>query len=67
MRRVVEDIIATTKPAFNAEEGTPHVDILVVTHEHADHVSGFTQARDLFAPAGEKADGRLTVGEVWTA
>lgn len=35
------------------------LDVLVVTHEHWDHVSGFHQARELFA--------ELEVGEVWAA
>lgn len=47
---VMDDIVATT-------EGT--VDLLVATHEHGDHVSGFVQAGDSFA--------RLTAKEVWMA
>lgn len=35
------------------------VDVLVATHEHWDHLSGFEQARDLFE--------KLKVGEVWVA
>ena len=35
------------------------VDVLVATHEHWDHLSGFEQARDLFD--------RLKIGEVWVA
>ena len=35
--------------------------MLVVTHEHWDHVSGFVQARDAARPD------KLTVGEVWLA
>jgi hypothetical protein len=43
-----------------------HVDVLAVTHEHWDHVSGFNQARDQFALPGEPAaDDKLSVGEVW--
>jgi hypothetical protein len=56
MREVVADIAETT-------EG--FVDVLVVTHEHWDHVSGLTQAADLFAD--EPAPGKLAVGEVWLA
>jgi hypothetical protein len=37
------------------------IDVLVVTHEHWDHVSGFEQARDLLGPD------KLTIGEVWLA
>jgi hypothetical protein len=48
MTAVVNDIIATT-------DG--HVDLLIATHEHWDHLSGFVQAKDAFS--------RLKVGEVW--
>src|SRR5262249_5545862 len=51
MRTVVEDVITTTKGK---------IDLLIATHEHWDHLSGFWQARELF----EK---KLTVGQVWLA
>jgi glyoxylase-like metal-dependent hydrolase (beta-lactamase superfamily II) len=35
------------------------IDLLVLTHEHWDHVSGFTQAREVIA--------RWKVSQVWTA
>jgi hypothetical protein len=54
LRQVVEDVIHTTGGV---------VDVLVVTHEHYDHISGFVLADDLFAKAPE--DGKLSVGEVW--
>src|ERR1700722_7598648 len=38
-----------------------HLDLLVVTHEHWDHVSGFQQARELFE------DEKLQVDQVWVA
>lgn len=50
MIAVVEDI----KLATGNE-----IDVLAVTHEHWDHVSGFTQAEAAFAS--------LEVGEVWVA
>lgn len=50
LRKAVEDVIATT---------AGHIDLLVATHEHWDHISGFTQARDLFE--------KLTFGNVWLA
>lgn len=50
MREVVRDVRRKIGPAN-------HLDILVVTHEHWDHVSGFLQAEDEF-------DG-LAVGQVW--
>jgi hypothetical protein len=47
---ISEDIVATT-------DGK--VDLLIVTHEHWDHVSGFIQAGESFHD--------LTVGELWLA
>src|SRR5262249_23118030 len=41
MARVMQDIRDTT----NGE-----IDVLAVTHEHWDHVSGFVQAKDIFSP-----------------
>jgi hypothetical protein len=39
IKRVARDIITTT---------AGHIDLLVLTHEHFDHLSGFGYARDLF-------------------
>ena len=50
MTAVVEDLIKNTNGA---------IDVLAVTHEHWDHVSGFSQVEDAFK--------KLTVGEVWVA
>ncbi len=50
MTKVVEDIVKTT-------DG--EVDLLIVTHEHWDHLSGFVQAADAFK--------KLKVHEVWLA
>ncbi|MEZ2332082.1 hypothetical protein AB6802_20355 [Mesorhizobium sp. RCC_202] len=52
---LVGDIVTDLKD--NTEGG--HIDILVVTHEHWDHVSGFLTANDVFST--------FTVGEVWMA
>lgn len=51
MTEVVEHIIQTTGG---------HVDLVVATHEHWDHISGFGQARDIWTDKS-----RLTIGEVW--
>ena len=48
MREVVEHIIQTTGG---------HIDLVVATHEHWDHISGFGQARELWNGA--------TVDQVW--
>lgn len=48
---VVEDIIQTTGG---------RIDLLVATHEHWDHVSGFVQARELWTDAS-----RLQIDKVW--
>lgn len=50
MERVAEDIRHTT-------DG--HVDILIATHEHWDHLSGFIQATDVFD--------RIEFGDLWLA
>ena len=50
MTDVVKDVI---------EETAGVIDVLAVTHEHWDHVSGFTQAEESFK--------ELEVGEVWVA
>lgn len=59
MKAVVKDIIDTTGG---------FVDVLVVTHEHWDHVSGFDQAKELFRRGDQSRQaGKLSVGEVWFA
>ena len=50
IREVVQDILDTT-------DG--RLDVVVGTHEHWDHISGFKQAEDLFR--------QFEVGEVWVA
>jgi hypothetical protein len=50
MTRVMENLVNDTQEK---------VDILAITHEHWDHLSGFTQASDAF--------GKLGVGAVWVA
>jgi hypothetical protein len=47
IRSVVDDIFALT----------PRLDVVVGTHEHWDHISGFLQAEDLF--------GKFDIGEIW--
>jgi Metallo-beta-lactamase superfamily len=51
MKEVVEHIIKTTGG---------RVDVVVATHEHWDHISGFNQAREIWTDKN-----RLTVGQVW--
>ena len=50
MRNVMSDILEVTDS---------QIDVLIATHEHWDHVSGFIQAADLFQ--------KLNVGQVWFA
>jgi beta-lactamase superfamily II metal-dependent hydrolase len=50
MGEVLDDIVKATGG---------RIDLLVVTHEHWDHVSGFTQARDGFD--------KLKIARVWVA
>lgn len=47
-RRIMTDVAAETGN---------HLDVLIVTHEHWDHLSGFAQAKDVF-------DG-IAVSELW--
>ena len=56
MRDVVQSI---------AEVTNGFVDVLAVTHEHYDHVSGFAIAKDLFVP--KRTKGKLAAGAVWFA
>jgi len=58
MQKVVEDIEATltvTKKIEGKEK--KWLDVVVLTHEHADHISGFAQAQGIFE--------RMHFGEVW--
>src|SRR5262245_10781342 len=41
MTRIVEHIRDTVR---DGEEGKAHLDVVVATHEHKDHLSGFNQA-----------------------
>nr|WP_129545735.1 MBL fold metallo-hydrolase [Methylorubrum zatmanii] len=43
----------------NIRSVTPRLDVLVATHEHVDHLSGFAQARDIFDT--------IAVDELWLA
>lgn len=45
MTRVVEHIRDTVR---NGKENIAHLDLVVATHEHKDHLSGFNQARHVF-------------------
>ena len=58
MQRVVGDIEATL-PSTKEIEGVEKkwLDVVVLTHEHADHISGFAQAQEIFE--------RIHFGEVW--
>jgi len=58
LRLVLDDVIRTTGG---------RVDVLVVTHEHYDHVAAFALCRDKFAAAGKREPGKLSVGAVWFA
>jgi hypothetical protein len=56
VQKVVKDI-------RDATDG--HLHVVVVTHEHADHVSGFYSGRDVFQ--SDDAKKKLHVDEVWFA
>ena len=52
LARVMDDLVAATGS---------HVDVVVATHAHADHLSGFVQKGSPFL------EDELTVGEAWLA
>jgi hypothetical protein len=56
MTAMVEHIEQLLK---NGESGQARLDVVVATHEHKDHLSGFNQARDVF--------NRMDIGAVWLA
>lgn len=53
MRKFAEEIRLSTL----TDSGTSRLDLIVATHEHKDHLSGFNQARDIFD--------KIEVGGVW--
>jgi hypothetical protein len=55
MQQVATDIARTTA----GPDGRGHLDVLVATHEHWDHVSGYKQARDIFET--------IDIDTVWVA
>jgi beta-lactamase superfamily II metal-dependent hydrolase len=55
LKKVVQNI-ASLLPE---EEGKPHLDILVITHEHWDHVSAFDPGKKLFD--------NFSIGDIWMA
>lgn len=58
MQAIAADIVQTTGGVL---------DLLVVTHEHWDHISGFSQAQDVFLGAPDPATGveTLQVANLW--
>ncbi len=58
MRAIAADIVATTGGVL---------DLLVVTHEHWDHISGFSQAQDVFLGTPDPATGAetLQIANLW--
>lgn len=58
----IEDVIADLKTTLTPEGGThPQLDVLVISHEHWDHISYFhpTRSPDFFAD--------FEIGQVWLA
>lgn len=60
----MQDVVGDIHVATNG-----HLDLVVATHQHWDHLSGFLQAGDLFAKAGsDDGDARkLHVEALWLA
>jgi hypothetical protein len=62
MRQVVRDIKATTldeKVRDDDNKAKGHIDLLVITHEHWDHLAGFVQAEEEWK--------QIQVDALWTA
>lgn len=57
MQAVAADIVEATR----GEDGRSVIHLLVVTHEHHDHISGFAHARETFLDAGSA----LTIERLW--
>ena len=58
MQQVVRDI-ADKLPKSQTDATKKWLDVVVLTHEHADHISGFKQAADVFEG--------IQFGQVWAA
>ena len=58
MRQVVADVATKLKPS-KIDNHRKWLDVVVLTHEHADHISGFSQAKDVFEG--------IDFGQVWAA
>jgi hypothetical protein len=57
---LMKDVAADIADRAKGKDGAkPRIDVLVGTHEHWDHISGFVQAKDEFE--------KFEVGEVWLA
>lgn len=61
MRRIAGDICARLP---TKEDGSPYVDVLVITHEHEDHISGFVPPKPDSDP-GPLAN--LAIRQLWFA
>lgn len=55
----IDEVVADMVAALPRVDGTPHLDVLVLTHEHWDHLAGFGYAKAQFDV--------LSVGQVWLA
>ncbi|CAI3787998.1 hypothetical protein AHFPHNDE_01671 [Pseudomonas sp. MM227] len=63
MRQIARDIVETTGGVIDEHGKVTKkgmLDLLVITHEHWDHISGFSQARDIIS------DG-LVIHKLWMA
>lgn len=56
--QAISNDVATT---LRGDDGRVRVDVLVVTHEHYDHISGFSLAREIWE------DPALEIGALWMA
>ncbi|WP_114953895.1 hypothetical protein [Sphingosinicella terrae] len=65
MQEIAADIVAQCGGDV-AEGRAGHLDLLVVTHEHWDHISGFGQAAEIFI-GEDGGQPLLEIGRLWMA
>ncbi len=68
MRAIAKHLKQYLTDAGLTRNGKPFVDVLAITHEHQDHISGFKQAAaELGLDDGNTDNDPLDIGQVWFA
>lgn len=58
-KEIMVNVVKDIKTTLEKDQPKARLDAVVLTHEHADHISGFSQAQDVFK--------QIEFGEVWAA